>query len=251
MRESCCNHQSGASCSSHEHHAHEQHQPKLASASHAHAEEACGCHGGVPVFDGVDPRYRRLLWTVILINAAMFVTEIVAGHLARSQALQADALDFLGDTITYGLSLAVIGASLRVRATAALFKGVSLSLMGAWVLGSTLYHVLILGLPRAEIMGVIGFLALAANVTSVLLLMRYKDGDANVRSVWLCSRNDAIGNVVVTGAAGAVWLTASAWPDLIVAGLMAGLFLSSAVQILRQAWAEYRSVAPSAPVPAK
>ncbi len=243
-----CGHQHGACCSSHEHHdqAHRQ-----AEAPHAPAEEACGCHGGVPVFDGVDPRYKRVLWTVILINAAMFVTEIVAGHLARSQALQADALDFLGDTVTYGLSLAVIGASLRTRAAAALFKGASLSLMGAWVLGSTLYHVLILGLPRAEIMGVIGLLALAANVSSVLLLMRYKDGDANVRSVWLCSRNDAIGNIVVTLAAGAVWWTASAWPDLIVAGLMAGLFLSSAVQILRQAWAEYRSGAPGAPVPAE
>jgi Co/Zn/Cd efflux system component len=251
VSESCCNHQSEASCSSHEHHAHEQHQPKLASASHAHAEEACGCHGGVPVFDGVDPRYRRVLWTVILINAAMFVTEIVAGHLARSQALQADALDFLGDTITYGLSLAVIGASLRTRASAALFKGLSLSVMGAWVLGSTLYHVLILGLPRAEIMGGIGILALAANVSSVLLLMRYKDGDANVRSVWLCSRNDAIGNVVVMAAAGAVWRTTSAWPDLIVAGIMAGLFLSSAVQILRQAWAEYRSTGSDAAVPAE
>ncbi len=243
-----CGHQHGACCSSHEHHAQAHRQ---AEASHAPAEGACGCHGGVPVFDGVDPRYKRVLWTVILINAAMFVTEIVAGHLARSQALQADALDFLGDTVTYGLSLAVIGASLRTRAAAALFKGASLSLMGAWVLGSTLYHVLILGLPRAEIMGVIGLLALAANVSSVLLLMRYKDGDANVRSVWLCSRNDAIGNIVVTLAAGAVWWTASAWPDLIVAGLMAGLFLSSAVQILRQAWAEYRSAAPGAPVPAE
>ncbi|MBJ6128211.1 cation transporter [Microvirga splendida] len=246
-----CGHQSGACCSHDEHHIQAPQTVQAAPASCGPAEEACGCHGGVPVFDGVDPRYKRVLWTVILINAAMFVTEIVAGHLARSQALQADALDFLGDTVTYGLSLAVIGASLRTRATAALFKGVSLSLMAAWVLGSTLYHVLILGLPRAEIMGVIGVLALAANVTSVLLLMRYKDGDANVRSVWLCSRNDAIGNIVVTGAAGAVWLTASAWPDLIVAGLMAGLFLSSAVQILRQAWGEYRSTATAAPVPAE
>jgi len=242
-----CGHQQGACCSSHERPAHEAHPAK----GHGHVEEACGCHGGVPVFDGVDPRYKRVLWTVILINAAMFVTEIVAGHLARSQALQADALDFLGDTVTYGLSLAVIGSSLRTRAAAALFKGLSLSLMGAWVLGSTLYHVLIFGLPRAEIMGGIGLLALAANVTSVLLLMRYKDGDANVRSVWLCSRNDAIGNIVVTGAAGAVWWTASAWPDLIVAGLMAGLFLSSAVQILRQAWAEYRSAGAVSPVPAE
>jgi Co/Zn/Cd efflux system component len=145
----------------------------------------------------------------------------------------------------------VIGASLRTRATAALFKGLSLSLMGAWVLGSTLYHVLILGLPRAEIMGGVGILALAANVSSVLLLMRYKDGDANVRSVWLCSRNDAIGNVVVMVAAVAVWWSTSAWPDLIVAGIMAGLFLSSAVQILRQAWAEYRSAGSGAAVPAE
>ena len=245
-------HRHGACCASHEHHAHEDHHGHERSThptkSHEHVEETCGCHGGVPVFDGVDPRYKRVLWTVIAINAALFVTEIVAGHVARSQALQADALDFLGDTVTYGLSLAVIGASLRTRATAAMFKGLSLSLMGAWVLGSTLYHVLILGLPRAEIMGGIGILALAANVSSVLLLMRYKDGDANVRSVWLCSRNDAIGNVVVMAAAVAVWWTTSAWPDLIVAGIMAGLFLSSAVQILRQAWAEYRSTGSDAPV---
>ena len=247
-----CGHRHDACCSPHEAHSHDHavHEAPP-SAGRLPADEACGCHGGVPVFDGVDPRYKRVLWTVILINAAMFVTEIVAGHLARSQALQADALDFLGDTVTYGLSLAVIGASLRTRATAALFKGVSLSFMGAWVLGSTAYHVLVLGLPRAEIMGGIGLLALAANVASVLLLMRYKDGDANVRSVWLCSRNDAIGNIVVTFAAGAVWWTASAWPDLIVAALMAGLFLSSAVQILRQAWAEYRSANAAVPAPAE
>jgi Co/Zn/Cd efflux system component len=237
-----CGHRHDACCSPHRAHSHDHAVHEATpSAGHGPADGACGCHGGVPVFDGVDPRYKRVLWTVILINAAMFVTEIVAGHLARSQALQADALDFLGDTVTYGLSLAVIGASLRTRATAALFKGLSLSVMGAWVLGSTVYHVLVLGLPRAEIMGGTGLLALAANVASVLLLMRYKDGDANVRSVWLCSRNDAIGNIVVTLAAGAVWWTASAWPDLIVAALMAGLFLSSAVQILRQALAEYRS----------
>lgn len=200
----------------------------------------CGCHG-TPGFDGMDPNYKRILWIVIAINAAMFVTEMTAGQLSGSQALKADALDFLGDTLTYGLSLAVIGASLRVRSTAALFKGVSLLLMGLWVLGSTVYQVLVLGVPSAEVMGAIGFLALAANVASVLLLMRYKDGDANVRSVWLCSRNDAIGNVIVMIAAVAVAFTASAWPDLIVAAVMAFLFLNSSVQILRQAWAEYRS----------
>jgi len=203
------------------------------------ADDACGCHGGVPVFDGLDPRYKRVLWTVIAINGAMFLTEIAAGQLAGSQALKADALDFLADTVTYGLSLAVIGASIRRRATAALFKGLSLSLMALWVLGTTVYHVLVLGLPSAGLMGGIGLLALAANVSSVLLLARYKDGDANVRSVWLCSRNDAIGNVVVMLAALGVWTTSTAWPDLAVAALMAGIFLTSSMQILRQAWAEY------------
>lgn len=200
---------------------------------------ACGCHGN-PRFDGVDPRYQRVLWVVIVINAAMFLVEMAAGQLAGSQALQADALDFLGDTLTYGISLAVIGRSLNVRSGAALLKGSSLLLMGMWVFGSTLYHVLILGLPRAEIMGGIGILALAANLASVLLLLRYKDGDANVRSVWLCSRNDAIGNVAVMIAALAVWGSASAWPDLLVAGIMAGVFLTSSTQILRQAWVERR-----------
>ena len=125
-----------------------------------------------------------MLWTVIAINATMFVTEMAAGRLAGSQALQADALDFLGDTVTYGISLAVIGMPLRTRALAALGKGVSLLAMAMWVLGSTLWQVLVLGLPRAEVMGVVGGLALGANLASALLLMRYKERDANVRSVW-------------------------------------------------------------------
>lgn len=203
-------------------------------------DDACGCSGN-PQFDGLDPSYKRVLWAVIIINAAMFFVEMSAGKLAGSQALQADALDFLGDAFTYGLSLAVIGMSLKVRSTAALLKGASLLLMGLWVFGSTAYQFLVLGVPKAEIMGVIGFLALAANVASVLLLMRYKDGDANVRSVWLCSRNDAIGNVAVMVASAAVWLTTSAWPDLVVAIVMAGLFLRSSQLILIQAWQEYRS----------
>jgi len=202
--------------------------------------ESCGsCCGSNVKFEGVSADYRRRLWLVIAINATMFFVEMAAGVWSGSQALQADALDFLGDTLTYGISLAVIGASLKVRATAALVKGLSLSLMGLWVFGSTAYHVLVLGLPRAEIMGAVGVLALAANVTSVLILMKYKDGDANVRSVWLCSRNDAIGNIAVVVAAAAVWGTATAWPDLIVAAIMAGLFLYSSVQILRQAWQEF------------
>lgn len=199
------------------------------------------CCGEGVTFEGLSADYKRRLWIVIAINAAMFLVEIGAGALAGSQALQADALDFLGDAATYGISLAVIGASVRVRARAAFVKGVSLTLMGLWVFGATAYHVLVLGVPRAEIMGAIGFLALAANVASVVILVRYKDGDANVRSVWLCSRNDAIGNVAVMLAALGVWATATKWPDLIVAAIMAGLFLWSSAQILRQAVRELRT----------
>jgi Co/Zn/Cd efflux system component len=220
------------------------------SAVSCERQGASCCAEGVPVFDGMDSRYRHILWTIIAINGAMFLAEMIAGHVAHSQALQADALDFLADTVTYGLSLAVIGYSLKSRASAALLKGMSLSLMAAWVLGSTIYHTFVLGVPRAELMGGIGALALAANVGSVLLLMRYKDGDANVRSVWLCSRNDAIGNVVVMIAAAGVWRTGTAWPDLGVAALMAGVFLTSSVQILRQAWAEYRDFGRPQPVAA-
>jgi Co/Zn/Cd efflux system component len=189
-------------------------------------------------FDGTDPAYRRALIAVIAINAAMFVVEISGGALAGSRALQADALDFFADALTYGLSLAVIGMSLRTRANVALLKGISLAVMGMWILTSTIWQVFIMGVPRAELMGAIGVLALAANVTSVLILMRYSEGDANVRSVWLCSRNDAIGNVAVIAAAVVVAVTGRGWPDLLVAGLMAGLFLSSALQILRRAWRE-------------
>ncbi len=200
-----------------------------------------GCCGHDAKFDGVSDDYKRRLWIVIAINAVMFGVEMVAGQLAGSQALQADALDFLGDSLTYGISLAVIGASIRVRTNAALVKGFSLLLMGVWVFGSTVYRVFYVGVPEAGIMGVIGFLALLANLASVMILVRYKDGDANVRSVWLCSRNDAIGNVAVMIAALGVWGTATGWPDLVVATIMAGLFLSSSVQIIRQALAERHS----------
>lgn len=199
------------------------------------------CCGESAIFDGMSVAYKRRLWIIITLNALMFLVEIVAGHLAGSQALQADALDFLGDAMTYGISLAVIGASVRARTTAALAKGISLSLMGLWVFGSTAYHVFLAGVPKAEVMGIIGFLALMTNLVSVLLLVRYKDGDANVRSVWLCSRNDAIGNIAVMIAALGVWGTATGWPDLVVAGVMAGLFLSSSFQIIVQALGERRS----------
>ena len=199
------------------------------------------CCGNETNFEGLSPDYKRRLWAVIAINAVMFGVEMVAGQMAGSQALQADALDFFGDTLTYGLSMAVIGASLRVRASAALIKGFSLLAMGLWVSGSTIYTVFVLGVPQAQVMGAIGFLALAANVASVMLLVKYKDGDANVRSVWLCSRNDAIGNIAVMLAALGVWGTQTGWPDVIVAALMAGLFTWSAVQILGQGVGEWRS----------
>jgi Co/Zn/Cd efflux system component len=191
-------------------------------------------------FDGMSADYRRRLWAVIAINASMFLVEMTAGQLAGSQALKADALDFFGDALTYGISMAVIGAAVTTRANAALFKGISLLAMGLWVFGSTVWQVFTAGVPEAEVMGVVGFLALAANVASVVLLMRYKDGDANVRSVWLCSRNDAIGNVAVMIAALGVWGTATGWPDLIVAAIMASLFLSSSWQIIAQAMKEKR-----------
>jgi len=199
-----------------------------------------GCCSNDAKFDGASEDYKRRLWLVIAINALMFVVEMSAGRLAQSQALQADALDFLGDAVTYGISLAVIGSSIAVRTNAALFKGISLLAVGAWVFGSTVYQVLYGGVPTAEIMGWVGFLALTANVASVLILMSYKDGDANVRSVWLCSRNDAIGNIAVMFAALGVWGTASGWPDLIVAVIMASLFLSSATQIIKQSVDERR-----------
>ena len=139
-----------------------------------------GCCGSEAKFDGLSPDYKRRLWLVIALNATMFVVEMIAGHLAKSQALQADALDFLGDSLTYGISLAVIGASIQVRTNAALAKGVSLLLMGLWVFGSTVYRIFYVGVPEAQIMGGIGFLALLTNLASVLLLVRYKNGDANV-----------------------------------------------------------------------
>lgn len=203
------------------------------------APVSCGCTSEIK-FQGLSRDYKARLWAVIALNASMFAVEMGGGVMAGSEALQADALDFLGDTLTYGMTLAVIGLSLRMRATAALIKGATLALMALWVLGSTVWHAFVIGTPRADVMGLIGFLALAANVASVLILIKYKDGDANVRSVWLCSRNDAIGNVAVMLAALGVWGTATGWPDVIVAAILASLFLNSATKIFRQALDEWR-----------
>ena len=202
-------------------------------------------------FDGVSDEYKRRLWIVIGINGVMFLIELVMGWVAQSKALQADSLDFFGDFLTYSLSLAVIGSPIRTRSNVALLKGLSLLLMGSWIAITTIMAIFstlnglvvteansLAALPEARIMGVIGFTALLANLASVLILVRYKDGDANVRSVWLCSRNDAIGNVAVMLAALGVWGTTTSWPDYIVAIIMASLFLFSSVQIIRQALVE-------------
>ncbi|WP_299179317.1 cation transporter [uncultured Neptuniibacter sp.] len=199
----------------------------------------CGCNSNVQ-FDGVSAEYKRILWIVIAINVVMFVVETGASIASQSMALRADALDFLGDSLTYTITLLAIGHSLRWRASAALFKGITLALMGLWVLGSTLYRTLVLEIPNEMIMGSVAMLAFTANLISALLLLKYRNGDSNVRSVWLCSRNDAIGNLAALLAAGAVFATQSPWPDLIVAFAMALLFLHSASLILRQAIAELR-----------
>ena len=191
--------------------------------------------GASHTFDGASPGFRRALIAVIVINAAMFGVEMLAGAAAQSQALKADALDFLADALTYGLSLWVIGKPQIWRTNAARLKGYSLLVMGVMVFSLAMWRGVFSAEPQAELMGGIALLALAANLASVFILVRWKDGDANVRSVWLCSRNDAIGNVAVFVSAGAVWLTGTHWPDILVALGMSGLFVSSAVQILRKA----------------
>jgi len=200
-----------------------------------------GCCHNKTDFTGLSPAYKRILWIVIAINALMFFVEMFAGTKAHSQALQADALDFLGDTLTYGISLWAIGKTLQLRSRVALLKGISLLLMAIWIFSSTLYKFWFMQTPDATMMGSIAILAFIANVISVLLLVKYKDGDANIRSVWLCSRNDAIGNLVVLIAASGVWVTDNALPDLIVATFLAALFLSSAKQIIQQANQERKS----------
>ncbi|MCU7933549.1 MAG: cation transporter [Candidatus Thiodiazotropha sp. (ex Dulcina madagascariensis)] len=199
----------------------------------------CGCNSDMK-FAGLSRQYKTVLWIVIAINATMFLVETGASIAADSMALRADALDFLGDSLTYTITLMAIGHSIHWRASAALFKGVTLALMGAWVLGSTLYRIFIVGAPNEFIMGYVAIFAFSANVFSAILLLKYRNGDSNVRSVWLCSRNDAIGNLAVMIAAGVIYATQSQWPDLIVAFLMATLFLHSASLIIRQAISELR-----------
>jgi Co/Zn/Cd efflux system component len=193
-----------------------------------------------------DARYRRVLWAVLGINVSMFLVEVVAGLAAGSVSLQADALDFLGDAGNYGISLFVVGMALRYRAYAALAKGASMALFGLWVIGATIWHALNGTLPDAVTMGGVGFAALLANAVCLGLLWAYKSGDSNMRSVWLCSRNDVLGNIAVLLAALGVFGTGTGWPDIIVAAAMAALALQGAIVVMRQASGEIRPAAVAA-----
>ena len=185
-----------------------------------------------------DMRYRRVLWMVLAINALMFFIEVVAGVVSGSASLQADALDFLADAANYGVSLFVVGMHIRYRARAALTKGITMGLFGVWVLGTALWHAAQGTLPEAVTMGVVGFLALLANAASLVLLWSYRGGDSNMRSVWLCSRNDVVGNFAVLLAALGVFGTGAGWPDVIVASIMAALASHAAWHVIRQASSE-------------
>jgi Co/Zn/Cd efflux system component len=194
-------------------------------------------HSHEPVAPTSD-RYRRVLWVALVINAAMFIVEIAGGLSSGSVSLLADAVDFLGDAANYGLSLVVLGMALKWRARAALFKGVSMGLYGVLVLGRVAWSAFSGTVPEPLTMGLIGTLALVANVAVAVMLYAYRDGDSNRRSVWLCSRNDAIGNVAVMLAALGVFGTRTGWPDLVVAVVMAFLGLTAAKSVIKQARAE-------------
>jgi Co/Zn/Cd efflux system component len=182
--------------------------------------------------------YRRVLWIVLVINAVMFVVEIGAGLAAGSASLQADALDFLGDAGNYIISLAVLGMVLRYRAMAALAKGLTMGAFGLWVVGTVVWHAAMGTVPEPITMGIVGVAALIANAACAALLYAYRDGDANMQSVWICSRNDVLGNLAVLLAAIGVFGTGTGWPDLVVAAIMASLALQGAMVVIRQAGVE-------------
>jgi len=194
------------------------------------------CHASPPP----DPGYRRILWTALVLNAGMCLVETAASLVAGSVSLQADALDFLGDAANYAVTITVLGMAVHWRAGAAMAKGVAMAAFGLWVAGATLWHAVNGGLPRAELMGGIGLLALAVNLTVAVLLYRHRTGDSNRRSVWLCTRNDSIANLAVILAGLGVWLSDTPSPDIAVAAVIAGLGLSSAWQVIRQARDELR-----------
>lgn len=192
------------------------------------------------------PAYRRVLWVALVVNLAMFAVEIAAGWNAASAALLADAVDFFGDAANYAVSLFVLSMGLTARARAALTKGLVMGGYGLYVLGQAGWNALQGVSPDAVTMGVVGVLALTSNLAVAVLLYAFRDGDANMRSVWLCSRNDAIGNVAVLAAAAFVGVTATRWPDLGVAAVMAGLAVTAAFQIIHHARSDLRAGAVAA-----
>lgn len=181
-----------------------------------------------------------MLWAALAINLLMFMVELAGGVSAKSSALQADALDFLGDAANYGISLFVLSAALLVRANASRLKGATMAVFGCWVVGHAVYQSTTGQVPEPVVMSTIGVLALVSNVLVALLLYRHRTGDSNMRSVWICSRNDALGNLAVVGAAAGVFTTRQGWPDIAVALVMGVLSLSGAWQILLHAQRELR-----------
>ena len=203
---------------------------------------ACNCsHEPAPIKP--NSKFRMALWIALWINLSMFLVELIGGAYAHSSALWADSLDFFGDAVNYGISLAVLGASLYWRATVALIKGLTMAAFGLVVMAKVIYAYLLGIPPEAITMGIIGAIALLANVITAVILYTFRDGDSNMKSVWLCSRNDAIGNVAVIFAAIGVFGTGSLWPDMIVAVIMASLGLTAGYQVVKQALQERRTPA--------
>jgi len=203
----------------------------------ASESSSCGCTGDTKQAER-DPAYRRALWIVVLLNLGFGLIEIIGGFLADSQALKADALDFIGDGTISLFGLVALGWTARARSRIALTQGLFLGALGLGVIGFAIWRATNAVAPEAELMGGLGLIALLVNVSAALVLSRFREGDANVRAIWLFSRNDALANIAVIAAAGLVAWTGKAWPDLIVAGVIALLFLHSAWEITRGALSE-------------
>lgn len=192
-------------------------------------------------------RYRRILQIALVANTIMFAVELIGGLRANSVSLVADAVDFAGDAANYGLSLAVLSMAAAWRSRAALIKGLSMGAYGVFVLIHAVWNVLTGAVPEPVTMGAIGLLALGVNVAVAGMLYAYREGDANMRSVWLCSRNDAIANIAVIAAAGAVGLLHTGWPDVLVALLIGSLALLSSSSVVRRARNELLAQAQASP----
>ncbi len=208
------------------HHCHVKNTPKC-----------CKKDGGK---HGWDCPYRQLLWVVLILNGGMFLVEMIAGSAAQSQALLADALDFFADASNYAISLFVLNKAVHIRAKASLVKAGTMILLGCVVVGGIIYNILYVDKPDHLTMGGVGFLALLVNILCALLLYRFRFGDSNRESAWICSRNDAVGNIAVMIAAVMVYATDTKWPDIVVAAIMAGLAIQGAWVIFHHARAELK-----------